>query len=1131
MGPRPATLEDDVVAMTRSDASSMSVRDRNRRKERPFVYRVKRAAALLVGVMVLASGVVLASPPAAEAANPYLPEWEHVPDGEPHVFEDPDQPGAYRLYIYGSHDTNMTSYCGTDLVLWSAPVEDLNDWRYEGRIFEYTAPGASTPDTFYAPDIAEVEEEQADGSTRKAYYLYPQDTAAGRGSMVAKSYSPKGPFEVINWADDTKTRTTGSFGFDPALFIDDDGKVYGYWGFQQSNAAQMQDNMYQIVPETKVTDMIASSNSDDVWRFFEGSSVRKIDGKYVFIYARKTRAGEAGLGTSNATLAYAYGDSPLGPWTYGGTLVDARAPETGENGEPIATMPSNNTHGSLVEVDGQWYVFYHRAVSGAYARQSTAEPVEITVTENGALTITQAEVTSEGLETAGLDPAATTSAGIASWITGGSQIPRIDNPAYPNPSGQTAPVTNNVNGSIVGYKYFSFDDDPAAGATTELTVNLTPKGVDGTIDIMLDRPWANASNAGTKIGSIDVRASDARAASDYTARVSGLDAVDGKHAIYFVFRSATGGQSIADLHNFTFGERDVAAGTKVDVISIRGGAVVDGRGTVAAGTTTALTADVQPSDAADASVTWSSSNANVVAVGADGTVSGVNAGSAIVTATANDGSGVRASLPFDVVSTQLIANGSFDNSNDPWTVVKAAGGSTVVANTGYSTRYGTSGRSFNPKTRVYDGDAAQYPLAGKLGVGKTYAVSARVLYKASENPSSGTGATFSVVLIDRNGTSAVVSTGVTRETWNEVAGDITIPDGFDVASAVLQVVTGDPAAPQTRTPISSFFLDEVSLKERLTVSSDATLSAFSVAGQAVDLAEAATPGGASVTVPDPSMVGPADVAATPTSARAAANVTVAAGVVTVSVAAQDGSTDIYRVTLAKAAVPVTAITVEALAGSVGVGESVPFVATVTPSDADDPGVTWSSSDESVATVDGSGVVTGISAGVVTITATAVDGSGVSGSAALTVIGDDVAPPAESPSVSVSLSSGAVSPGERLTVTASGLAANEQVEVWLHSTPVRLISGIASADGAYTATVTIPTTTALGDHRIEVRGLSSGSSFAALRVEGVEGVDGALPATGIDTGWVNNLAAVALGAVLVGGVLTLRRSRRRGASTE
>ena len=42
--------------------------------------------------------------------NPYLPLWEHLPDGEPRVFEDPDNPGKYRIYIIGSNDLRLTSY-------------------------------------------------------------------------------------------------------------------------------------------------------------------------------------------------------------------------------------------------------------------------------------------------------------------------------------------------------------------------------------------------------------------------------------------------------------------------------------------------------------------------------------------------------------------------------------------------------------------------------------------------------------------------------------------------------------------------------------------------------------------------------------------------------------------------------------------------------------------------------------------------------------------------------------------------------------------------------------------------------------------------------------------------------------
>src|SRR5512142_2779677 len=88
------------------------------------------------------------------AGNPYLPLWEHLPDGEPRVFEDPDHPGKYRAYIIGSHDVRANSYCGPDIRAWSAPVEDLSNWRDEGPIFTYQT--GNQWDVMYAPDLVEV---------------------------------------------------------------------------------------------------------------------------------------------------------------------------------------------------------------------------------------------------------------------------------------------------------------------------------------------------------------------------------------------------------------------------------------------------------------------------------------------------------------------------------------------------------------------------------------------------------------------------------------------------------------------------------------------------------------------------------------------------------------------------------------------------------------------------------------------------------------------------------------------------------------------------------------------------------------------------------------------------------------
>ena len=67
------------------------------------------------------------------AMNPYLPLWEYVPDGEPHIWGD-------RLYVYGSHDVaGSTQFCEGDYVVWSAPLDDLGSWKYEGISYPYTA--------------------------------------------------------------------------------------------------------------------------------------------------------------------------------------------------------------------------------------------------------------------------------------------------------------------------------------------------------------------------------------------------------------------------------------------------------------------------------------------------------------------------------------------------------------------------------------------------------------------------------------------------------------------------------------------------------------------------------------------------------------------------------------------------------------------------------------------------------------------------------------------------------------------------------------------------------------------------------------------------------------------------------
>ena len=425
--------------------------------------------------------------------NPYLPLWEHIPDGEPYVFDDPDNPGKQRVYIYGSHDDLVTAYCGRDQVVWSAPVEDLSQWRYDGEILvvDKNAKGepfdsAGTADVLYAPDVTLM----TDSTGKKTYYLFPNDQTGYRNGLIAKSDRPDGPFEVCNWKDDNPNQVTGIYGFDPAVFVDDDGRVYGYWGFEHSMAAEIDPaTMCTVKPGTKVVDgMISGRNEPGIFSFFEASSIRKIKDKYVFIYSRFTKDGEFGLPVSNYTLAYCYSDQPLGPWTYGGTIIDGRGREINEQGDTIASAtPDGNTHGSICEVNGQWYVFYHRQTgTDEYARQAMVAPITVKVKEGkgGWVDISEGEYNSEGFALNGLDPFETHSAGIACWHTG----PKPAVHEWPNNTYYGSYIEASYGGEEGMTKEEALATTCATTPTASSTTSMAPSWAISTSTSM-PRPW------------------------------------------------------------------------------------------------------------------------------------------------------------------------------------------------------------------------------------------------------------------------------------------------------------------------------------------------------------------------------------------------------------------------------------------------------------------------------------------------------------------------------------------------------------------------------------------------------------------------------------------------------------------
>jgi hypothetical protein len=512
------------------------------------------------------------------AANPYLPLWEYIPDGEPYVFDDPDNPGKKRVYVYGSHDSlRGLRYCGRDQVVWSCSVDDLNKWRFDGVIFRSINDANGEPlsknglaDVLYAPDIAV----KTDANGKKTYYLFPNNTVPQRQSMVAASDRPDGPFKVINWDPKDPKKTVGDIKFDPGVFVDDDGRVYGYWGFERSYGAELDPKtMCSIKPGTKaIEDMVNGFRQPGEFRFFEASSIRKIKGKYVFVYSRWIQDGEFGLGNTPYTLAYAYSDKPLGPWTYGGTLIDARGREKRPDGSTIVTAtPSGNTHGSLCEINGKWYIFYHRQ-SGTddFSRQAMVAPVQVWVDERpgGAVRISEGEYNSEGFETDGLDPLSRQAAGIACYYTGPtvaiSKYPRIEysgpwnKPCYADcydekdpyaPHVNRCPVVHVTDGSTVGYKYFNFRKTHGK-KNLALEINFIPQGKDAKVQVWVVRP--NATEGGVKIGEFDISSSWPEKMRCQKISVPSLASRNAKEALFFTFSSNAKEQSLCEIEDFRF---------------------------------------------------------------------------------------------------------------------------------------------------------------------------------------------------------------------------------------------------------------------------------------------------------------------------------------------------------------------------------------------------------------------------------------------------------------------------------------------------------------------------------------------------------------------------------------------------
>jgi hypothetical protein len=478
-----------------------------------------------------------------QAFNPYLPSWEHVPDGEPHVYDG-------RLYVFGSHDKfNGEVYCMNPYVCWSAPVDDLGDWKYHGVIYTGKEDTRNIDGTMYmfAPDVVE---------NNGKYYLF-YGLSESKVISVAVSDVPYGPYHFyghVKYADGTLLglREGDPMQFDPGVFKDDDGKIYLYTGFSVSiemverlkkrvGASQnieantegnyvvrLKDDMLTVDSELK--NLIPGEKNSkgtgyEGHEFLEASSMRKFNGKYYAIYSS----------LNGHELCYAMSDYPDKNFVYKGVLHSNG--NIGIDKEPSYYYANN--HGSLVEVNGHYYIFGHRHTNHhQYSRQGVAE--EIFMREDGSFA--QAEMTSCGLNGKPLEGRGKYPAYIACVLKSQngaikaseikenkSEHPAITQSGEDRTCNPDSYITNIQNQTVIGYKYFNFD------GLKNIKLNVRGDG-QGEFEIYADSRL---------IGKVHVEPrSDFEDFSTEVEKVSG-----DKKALYFVYK----GDGRVDLKWFEFG--------------------------------------------------------------------------------------------------------------------------------------------------------------------------------------------------------------------------------------------------------------------------------------------------------------------------------------------------------------------------------------------------------------------------------------------------------------------------------------------------------------------------------------------------------------------------------------------------
>ncbi len=276
-----------------------------------------------IGTSFFAAFLSLA-PALALAQHQILPDFQADPSAR--VFNG-------RLYIYPSHD--IAGNKDWEMFDWHVfSTDDMIHWKDHGVIFSLKDITWAKIHA-WAPDCIE--------RNGKYYFYFPADDQIG----VAVSDSPTGPFKDALGKPLIGRNEAGIRSIDPAVFIDDDGQAYLYFGNSSGKLGVVKLKPDMITRDGPIQVL-------DLHNYHEGIWVHKRNGVYYFSYPSNRGDMVANL------MEYSMAKGPMGPFEYKGVILDNR---------------SRNVHGSITEFKGKWYLFYHVAGPSAYERRVCVAPL------------------------------------------------------------------------------------------------------------------------------------------------------------------------------------------------------------------------------------------------------------------------------------------------------------------------------------------------------------------------------------------------------------------------------------------------------------------------------------------------------------------------------------------------------------------------------------------------------------------------------------------------------------------------------------------------------------------------------------------------------------------------------------